>query len=254
MYPYIEVFGRLISTYLIAAVVGIIFGLALALFRRRSPRFNIEAEDVILMIVLAVIGAIAGAKSFQLIGYIFRDWNIPGFWTLAHWKTLMPTVGVFYGGLIGGFFTLLIYVRKNKLDFWKTADLLTPSVLLFSTFGRIGCFLAGCCYGRVSACGIIPMGGHLPLIPVQLYEAAFTFIVLLALLFFRPERKRPGVLLPIYIISYAVGRFILEFFRGDLNRGVYILSTSQWISLLMIPVGIFLLMQRNKKVKIKIKQ
>lgn len=247
MYPYLDLFGRLIPTYLISAIFGIFFALGLALFRRRNPRFRFEAEDVILMIMLAVIGALLGAKAFQLIGIIVRDWHVAGFWTLAHWKTLIPTAGVFYGGLIGGFFAVLVYVQKNKLGFWKVADLLVPSILLFSTFGRIGCFLAGCCHGRVAACGIVPMYGSDPLIPVQLFEAGFTFLTMVAMLAFRPERKKPGILLPLYVLTYAVGRFVLEFFRGDMHRGVYLLSISQWISILMIPVGIFLLIQRNKR-------
>lgn len=199
------------------------------------------------MILVAAIGAMTGAKLFQLIGVIARDGSNPGFWTLAHWKTLIPTAGVFYGGLIGGFFAVLLYIRKNKLEFWSVADLFVPSILLFCTFGRIGCFLAGCCYGKVSECGIVfPLHGHDPLLPVQLYEAGFTFVTLIVLLILRPERKKPGILLPIYVLTYAAGRFVLEFFRGDMQRGVYLLSTSQWISLLLIPAGIYLLLRRSK--------
>lgn len=246
MYPYVEVFGLIIPSYMIMALVGLIFALALALLRRKSGRLNFEAEDVILMILVAAIGAMAGSKIFQLIGVIARDSSEPSFWTLAHWKTLIPTAGVFYGGLIGGFFVVLLYINKNKLEFWKVADLMVPSILLFCTFGRIGCFLAGCCYGKEAHWGIVPLHGTEPLIPVQLFEAGFTFVTLIVLLILRPERKRPGILLPVYVLTYAVGRFILEFFRGDMQRGVYLLSTSQWLSLLLIPVGIYLLIRRNK--------
>lgn len=246
MHPYVEIFGRLIPSYMIMAIVGIVFAIVLALLRRKNENLGFEAEDVILMILVAAIGAMAGAKIFQLVGVIARDWNKAGFWTIEHWKTLIPTAGVFYGGLIGGFFAVLLYIRRNKLDFRKVSDLMVPSVLLFCTFGRIGCFLAGCCYGKVSECGIVfPLHGHEPLIPVQLYEAAFTFVTLIVLLILRPERKRQGILLPIYVLTYAVGRLILEFFRGDMNRGVFLLSTSQWISILLIPVGIYLLKRLN---------
>lgn len=248
MYPYLELFGRAVPTYLLSALVGLIFAVGLALLRRRAARFHASAEDVILMIILAAIGALLGAKLFQIIGLIVRDGQAAEFWTLAYWKIQIQGVGVFYGGLIGGFIAVVLYLRKNKLDFWEVADLLIPSVLLFCTFGRLGCFLAGCCYGREAAWGIVPRHGFEPLIPVQLFEAGFTFLLMLAILIFRPERKRPGALLPLYILSYAVARFILEFFRGDMQRGVFLLSTSQWISLLMIPAGIFLLMRRSKGV------
>ena len=247
MYPYMEIFGRLIPSYLVMALIGLVFTLVLALIRRKKGNLTFQAEDVILMILIAAIGAMLGAKAFQLVGVILRDGNEPGFWTWEHWKSLIPTAGVFYGGFIGGFAAMLIYIRKNKFDFWKVADLMVPSILLFCTFGRIGCFLAGCCYGKVShTCGIVPLYGAEPLIPVQLYESAFTLVLLIGLLITRPERKREGILLPIYILSYAAARFALEFFRGDMQRGVFILSTSQWISLLMVPLGIYLLL-RNKK-------
>ncbi|MDR1629538.1 MAG: prolipoprotein diacylglyceryl transferase [Oscillospiraceae bacterium] len=246
MYPYLEVFGRAIPMYYLSAIVGLVFAMGLALFRRRAERFHTGTEDIVLMVLLAVIGALLGSKVFQLVGVIIRDGQTVGFWTLEHWKSLIPGVGVFYGGLIGGFIAVLIYIRKNKLDFWEIADILVPCVLLFCTFGRLGCFFAGCCYGRAADWGIMPRHGVEPLIPVQLFEAGFTFLTMAAMLIFRPERKRPGVLLPLYILIYAVGRFILEFFRGDMQRGVYLLSTSQWISLLMIPAGIFLLVLRNR--------
>jgi phosphatidylglycerol:prolipoprotein diacylglycerol transferase len=154
--------------------------------------------------------------------------------------------------LIGGITAALIYIRKNKLDFFEVTDILVPSILLFFTFGRIGCFFAGCCYGCIADWGIaLPSHGIEPLIPVQLFEAGFTFLVMIAVLVFRPERKCTGALLPLYLIVYAIGRFVLEFFRGDIGRGVFILSTSQWISLLILPAGVILLRwikkQHNKR-------
>ena len=247
MYPYLDLFGRSVSAYMLSAIVGIVFALGLALLRRRAARFHTGAEDILFTVMVAVVGALFGAKAFQLAGFILRDGGSAGFWTLEHWKTLLPGVGVFYGGLIGGFAAVLIYIRKYKLDFWDVTDIMVPCVLLFCTFGRIGCFLAGCCYGCQADWGIVPQHGLEPLVPVQLFEAGFTLLTMAAFLIFRPERKRPGVLLPLYILIYAAGRFVLEFFRGDMHRGVYLLSVSQWISLLMIPAGIFLLTRINKQ-------
>lgn len=124
--------------------------------------------------------------------------------------------------------------------------MLLPSVLLFHMFGRLGCFFAGCCYGREANWGVVFMHSlnapnGVPLIPVQLFEAAFNLLMLVAILIIRPERKRQGLLLPLYLIAYAIGRFILEFFRGDMGRGIFLFSTSQWISLFVLPIGIALL-------------
>jgi len=249
MYPTLDVFGHAFSMYLLSAIAGILFAFGLALLRRRAARFHTGAEDIVYIIMCAVIGALLGAKAFQLAGFILRDGRGAGFWTLEHWRGLIPGVGVFYGGLIGGFIAVLVYIRKYKLDFLDVTDILVPCVLLFCTFGRIGCFLAGCCYGRQAHWGI--QHGAETLIPVQLFEAGLTLITMAAILIFRPERKRPGVLLPLYVLVYAVGRFVLEFFRGDMQRGVYLLSTSQWISLLMIPAGIFLLKWISKRPKLQ---
>jgi len=247
MYPTLELFGHSISTYFLSALIGLVLAFGLALLRGRAARFHTGAEDIVLTIMCAVVGALLGAKAFQLAGLILRDGGSAGFWTLEHWKGLIPGVGVFYGGLIGGFVAVLLYVRKSKLDFLDVTDILVPCVLLFCTFGRVGCFLAGCCYGCAAPWGIAPRHGAEPLVPVQLFEAGLTLFTMAALLLFRPERRRPGVLLPLYILVYALGRFILEFFRGDMQRGVYLLSTSQWISLLMVPAGISLLIWIKKR-------
>ena len=232
--------ARAIDMYWLCVVVGIALATWLALRRRRANHFHVSAKDVLLTTLSCVVGGFIGAKVLQLCGLIIRYGVIPGFWTFENWKSMMPSAGVFYGGLIGGFFTGLLYVHKRKVDFREITDILMPALLLGHAFGRFGCFFAGCCYGRVADWGIA-LHGDIPRIPVQLFEAGFDLLVMLAMLIFRPERKRPGILLPLYLIVYAAGRFILEFFRGDEGRGIVLLSTSQWISLLIFPIGIMLL-------------
>jgi len=222
-------------------MVGLIFAIGLALLRRRAARFQTSAEDVVFTILCGMIGGLFGAKAFHLIGSIILFGRDPGFWTVESWIGLLPGVGVLYGGLIGGIAAAFIYIRKSKLEFNELSDILVPSILLFFTFGRIGCFFAGCCYGHIADWGICGA------VPVQLFEAGFTLLVMTAMLIFRPERKWPGSLLPIYLMAYAIGRFVLEFFRGDMGRGIFILSTSQWISLLALPAGIVLLRRVARK-------
>jgi prolipoprotein diacylglyceryltransferase len=120
MYPYLELFGHTISTYWLCAMVGLFLCAGLALLRRRAVRFHTSAEDVILTILCCVIGALLGAKVFQLVGLVFRDGANPDFWSLENWKGLLLSgVGVFYGGLIGGASVALIYIRQSKLTFGK---------------------------------------------------------------------------------------------------------------------------------------
>jgi len=235
----ILVIARAISMYWLSITVGVALATWLALRRRRADRFHTSKKEVFFTTLCCIAGAVVGAKALQLMGFIIRGGGTPGFWTLENWLWMMTGFGVFFGGLIGGFFAALIYIRRRKLDFRDITDILVPSVLLFHAFGRIGCFFAGCCHGHVADWGFA-LNSDVPLIPVQLFEAGFNFLVLIALLVIRPERKRPGVLLPIYLMVYAVGRFVLEFFRGDMGRGVFLLSTSQWISLLVFPAGLLL--------------
>lgn len=250
MYQHFVIFGVTISTYWLLSIIGIFFAIGLALLFRRNTRFRASAEDTVYTILCIFIGALIGAKTFQLIGFIIRDGGNPEFWTLGNWKEMLPGVGVFYGGLFGGIVAALIYVRMSKLNFWDMADILTPSVLLFHAFGRLGCFFSGCCYGHEAAWGIAFAGG-IPLIPVQLFEAGYNILILITILAIRPDRKRPGILLPLYLIAYAFGRFILEFFRGDIGRGIFLLSTSQWISLFLFPAGVVLLrwVTKNKRLE-----
>ena len=220
----------------------------LAMLRRRAARFRTPAEDVLHTLLLSLIGALLGSKIFQALGLIVTQGARPGFWSLENWAAIAYSGGVFYGGLIGGLLAAGLYVRKYKLDFRDLTDIVVPSVLLFHACGRVGCFFAGCCYGVEAPWGIVftqsigaPNG--VPLVPVQLFEAGFNLLLMAAMLILKPERKRPGLLLPLYLMAYAAARFTLEFFRGDAGRGVLLLSTSQWISLLVIlPAGILLML------------
>jgi len=237
--------------YWVCGLTGLVLAGGLAMLRQRGGRFRTAADDVLHILLLCLVGAMLGAKAFQVVGFVFKHASHPGFWTLKAWMGVLSGGGVFYGGLIGAFAAMLLYIRKYRLDFWDAADLLIPSVPLFHAFGRLGCFCAGCCYGLEAAWGVafahaLSAPNGVPLVPVQLFEAGFNLLVMAALLALRPERRRPGILLPLYLMAYAVGRFALEFFRGDASRGVFLLSTSQWISLAILPAAAMLLIKRLK--------
>lgn len=253
MYPVTELFGKEFNTYTLCAVVGIIASLIFALTRSRSKIYKIITSDVFFDILSIIAGAVFGAKFFQIIGAVVTDGTTPGFWTLENLKSLIPGIGVFYGGLFGAFIGAYLYARSVKINFSDLTDLLTPIAPLFHVFGRIGCFMAGCCYGKESE--IFGIAFHcsnsapngVKLIPVQLIEAACNVLIFILLLTLKPERKKRGTALPFYGICYAICRFIIEFFRGDEHRGVFILSTSQWISIAVLIVCILVLRKLMKK-------
>lgn len=217
-------------------MVGILLSYGLVILRRR--KFNVPADDTLHLFLFAIIGALVGAKLLHLITMIpilLRDLT---FLTqnLDVLADILVSGYVFYGGLIGGFLLCFWYCKKFRISLGEASELFAPVLPFFHIFGRIGCFLAGCCYGIPVSWGIAftnspaaPNG--IPLLPLQLIESACNVVILTAVLVFDHFYRGKRLTLPFYAILYAVCRFILEFFRGDMERGVWLLSTSQWVSI-----------------------
>ena len=165
-----------------------------------------------------------------------------------------------YGGIIGGILSGWIYCRVKKLKFLSYFDLMMPSIALAQGFGRIGCFLAGCCYGKETS-GPLSVTftnsdfapNNVALIPTQIYSSILDFGHFFLLLYIARHKKADGQVAACYLIFYSICRFVLEFLRGDLERGsVGNLSTSQFISIFTVLAGIltwFLAEKMNKSEK-----
>ena len=180
------------------------------------------------------------------------------FW-ITEWKEVAADPGfilrtmtdgfVVYGGIIGGIIAGWLYSRITKLNFLKYFDLMIPSVALAQGFGRIGCLLAGYCYGKETSgwpsitfhdSDFAPNG--VALVPTQIYSSVLDFVHFAILLWIARNKKADGQVAACYMIFYSAGRFILEFFRGDLIRGsVGALSTSQFISIFIMAAGLAML-------------
>src|SRR5262249_44116645 len=134
---------------------------------------------------------------------------------------------VFYGGLIGGVLTTLIYLRAKKLAVWKIADALAPSIALGYVFGRMGCLMTGCCYGRPTH---VPWAIHFPkghdtnpmdapapvgVHPTQIYDALLSLALYSALAWLHRRKRFDGQVFATYLICYSVSRSFVELFRGD---------------------------------------
>ena len=216
----------------------------------RAKRQKLDRDHVFSLVIWCLLGGLLCAKLL--------------FW-ITEWKTIMADPGylldtlsdgfVVYGGIIGGILAGCLYCRVKRVDFWKYFDLVMPSVALAQGFGRIGCLLAGCCYGREteSAFSIIFQNSdfapnHVDLIPTQIYSSVLNFLHFGILLYIARHKKADGQVAACYLIFYSIGRFVLEFFRGDLIRGsVGSLSTSQFISLFILAAGIVILAVRSKR-------
>ena len=215
----------------------------------RSKKYALDPDKVFYVTVWAVIGGFGGAKLLYLITQLPAILKDPSLLKDAR------NGFVVYGGIIGGILAAWLYCKVAKLKFMKYFDLVMPSVALAQGFGRIGCFLAGCCYGREtnSVLSVTFQNSdfapnHVALIPTQIYSSVLDFLHFALLLYIGRHKKSDGQVAAFYLIFYSIGRFVLEFFRGDLIRGsVGSLSTSQFISLFILAAGIAILITRTKK-------
>lgn len=255
MFPFINIFGKVIPMYAVMVFIGaaVMCGAAALLAKKRK---TVPAEDIFYMILYAGIGCLIGAKLLYLIVSVDDYWLEEKSFgeNVRYWAMVLMSGGlVFYGGLIGAFLGALRYCVHFKVDFREAIKIVIPTVPLFHAFGRLGCFMAGCCHG-VEYDGIFAVTftdspaapNGVPLLPIQLFEAVGNLLLaaVLTILFLRNAKLS---LAGIYLVCYAVMRFILEFFRGDAVRGsAFALSTSQWISLIVFAVGIVLIVRFAK--------
>lgn len=261
MLPYITLFGK-VSVPLYGSIFLIGFAIALFVARQMASAFGLEKNDVTYGTLYGMIGLLIGSKLLYMctkLPGIIDKWNyVMRSMKAAPWDTVMYVSGylmggfVFYGGLIGAVLGVYRYCRHYRVPFVPFLDIFAPLIPFIHGVGRIGCFCAGCCYGKEYhgfGCvqfpdnEFIPQLSAVPRVPVQLIEAGMNFMVCATLFLIMRKRKvRSGRLMGAYLAYYIVARFFLEMMRGDVIRGsVGLFSTSQIISLLLIPVAVILL-------------
>ena len=249
VFPFLQIGSLCLPMYGLFIVLGTAAGVGIAMLRAR--RTDIPVQDICFCAVYAGVGVFVGAKLLYLLTILPQLYNaLPTL--LRHPETISALLGhgfVFYGGLIGAVIGVRAYTRRYRLKFWAMTDHLIVSVPLIHAFGRLGCFCAGCCWGRPMAppLGLYftasPVAPHdMALFPVQLLEASLNLVLFFMLLAYASKPRKPAVVTTAYVCAYGIQRFVLEFFRADAARGVFLgLSTSQWISLLLIPAAFFAL-------------
>jgi phosphatidylglycerol:prolipoprotein diacylglycerol transferase len=248
MHPILfEVGGWPVYSYGVLLALAYLAGLQLAVVRAR--RAGMDGTKVMDFGIYLIIAALVGAKlMLVLIDFDYFRGNPRELFSLVR------AGGVFYGGLIGALVVAILLVRRYRLPLWTTADLFAPGIALGHVIGRFGCLLAGCCYGRptdrpwgvtftdpVAAANVgTPLGD--PLHPTQLYDAGAELLILLFLLATeRRGRPFPGRTFWGYMALYGVSRFIVEIYRGDPRGVVMGLATSQFVSVLIVPISLVML-------------
>ena len=231
MYPILFTIGPLhIYGYGFMIALGILAAFALAV--RRALSYDLEGEAALNIGLCAALCGFIGAK------LLFCIVELPSF-IADPFGTLFSGSGfVVYGGLIGGVFGCMRYCKIKGYDFLRYFDLIMPSIAIAQGFGRIGCFLAGCCYGQETDLPIGVVFTHsdlapngVKLIPTQLISSAGDFLIAIILIVLAKRIKQKGNVGLLYIALYSVGRFAIEFFRADYRGSIGPLSTSQAIAI-----------------------
>lgn len=255
MFPIIS-FGLFsVPAYGFFITIGLIIGVFVATFYCRL--YKIPVYDFLLGSVFAVAGLFFGAKLLYMMTVLPNVIEYYDYFSVHIKDALIYLFGgyVFYGGLLGALLFYYFFCKYMEYSFLQFTNLFVPVIPLIHSFGRIGCFFAGCCYG-IAYHGrfAVTFPEHPDIIdlhitsrfPIQLFEAGCNLILAAILLFFGRKPRREGFFLGTYLISYGILRFALEFLRGDIERGILLgISTSQWISLMLIPIGIVCLTKNH---------
>ena len=255
MYPRLLELGPItVYTYGVLLAAAYLLGLRLAMSRAKSR--GLDPNRTLDLGIYIIISALVGAKLLLLITD-FKSFTADP----RELLTLARSGGVFYGGLIVAVIVALWYIRRVGLPLWTTCDVFAPGIALGHVVGRFGCLFAGCCYGKPTTrpWGITftdpfaaanvgtPLG--VALHPTQLYEAGAELLILIVLLVTeRKGRPFPGRTFWLYMLLYAISRFIIEFYRGDDRGTVGMFSTSQFISIVLAPLAIVMLVYLSRVV------
>jgi phosphatidylglycerol:prolipoprotein diacylglycerol transferase len=254
MHPILfEIGGFPVYTYGVLLAAAYLLGLQFALMRARAR--GLDPNRVMDLGIWIIISALVGAKLLLLVVDFNTFKNSPG-----ELLTLVRSGGVFYGGLIAAVIVALWYLRRHKMPVWTVTDVFAPGIALGHVIGRLGCLFAGCCFGRPAdvpwaitfhneyAAQNVGTPLNVPLHPTQLYEAGAELLILGILLFTEKKgRPYPGRTFWSYMLFYGVSRFIIEFYRGDARGVVGDFSTSQFVSLIIVPLSIVMLVWLRRR-------
>ena len=255
MFPKLISIGSFyIPTYGVMVAAGFLAGLGVTL--RLARRIGLPPDKITNLAVYCAMAGIAGAKLFMFLFDLGDYVKDPGrIFTLE----TLQAAGVFHGGFIVAFITALMYVRKQHLPSFPTMDAFAPGVALGQAIGRLGCFAAGCCWGkecnlpwgvrfRSDEAAPVPLGKTLH--PAQLYESAADLIVFCILYYRFGRSQRAGQVIGLYLVLYSLARFVIEFFREH-EQGLFgPFSLTQWISLVLLAMGIGILLRGRQAIPI----
>lgn len=253
MFPILFKLGSLeIYSYGFFILFGFLSGVIIAVRKAKAEKIHVSFERIADLFFYSVLSAFIGSRAFFVLLNLelFKKNPLDIF---KIWKGGL----VFYGGLIIGALVSILYMKLHRMPVWKLADITSPSISLGLFFGRLGCFSAGCCYGRETS---LPWGVvfkdqrslaklNIPLHPTQLYEALIGLGIFIFLIRWERKKSFDGELFFLFLLFYSIARFFIELLRGDPRGFLFngLLSTSQFIGIFLAILSIFMLFYLKKK-------
>lgn len=240
-------------------MAGLGFLAAMSVARFNAKHSGLDDNKAVDLTLCALVAGIVGARVF----YVIEFWEAAGF--SRHWLSIFRVDQggiVFYGGFIAAVATFFVFSRMRKFSFLMALDLFAPTIAVAHVFGRIGCFLNGCCYGKacelpwrftypVEGYSLLPALRGVALHPVQLYEALGNVAVCLITMALLRRRHKVGAVAGLYLLLYGALRFCDEFFRGDhvdFDPFLHFFTPAQVLCLLVIiPAGLFFLLRKEQR-------
>lgn len=228
MFPTIHI---ILPSYAVLAVTGLIIVLIFLYFR--IEKYNIKKSDFLKLFLACICLGFLGSRIVFVASRVL--WLFDDFSVHRLLYTIINGGYVYYGGLFGVLAGIILYCKKKGIDCLLVKNMVAPAIPLFHTFGRIGCFMAGCCYGTKYREPLVIFESIVFYrVPIQFIEAFFEFIIFILIFSFQKKFEKIDWIRN-YLIIYAIFRFIIEFYRGDTIRGLVCgISTSQIISIIIL--------------------
>lgn len=251
MHPVLLEFG-FFKIFSYGLLVAIAFLAAILLASSRGEKEGFDPQKILDLCFYVMVSALVGARLLYII-VEYKYFVTAPLEVFKFWKGGL----VFYGGLILGVIVSIWYLKRHQMPVWKAADLLAPSIVIGQGIGRWGCFFAGCCYGVktdvlwaisfTDSNSLAPLG--IPLHPTQIYLSLNALCIFLFLIWLSKRKTFDGQVIWSYGILYSIGRFAIEYLRGD-DRGFAvdrILSTSQFVGIFIFALSLFMLLTLRRK-------
>jgi len=241
---HVPIFDFTVNTYGVLLALSFLLGLWLA--ATLGTREGYDPNKIYNIGLSLLLAELIGSKLLLII----TEWHTFGQYpSLIFSLDFLRSGGVFYGGFLGSLSASFYLAHQYKIPWWSLADICAPGIALGQFIGRLGCFSAGCCWGKPTSYWVgvqftqraheltgVPIDVHLH--PIQLYESIIMLLVTAFLLYILRKREFRGQVILNYLAIYALARFIIEFFRDDPRGELFGFSTSQLIAGTIFPVAI----------------